>query len=188
MNPEWLGMKDMIELNMARAQKELPPFTINFGTFQDDKASGNLGRIARYAKRDYEYMMRMNSAWTFTLKHGTPEEKAEITAFLDSIAAADPPSEQDKKEFMEWMWDWMQYAGYGNPAQSPRVWKAVFMTTFPFLLENGEKNPHFKERAVEFMERGEHVLRNLLKLEKSNDKLLHTAGRLNFRALGFTGL
>jgi len=47
---------------------------------------------------------------------------------------------QDEQDFSKWFADYLKWAGYGNPANNPRVWKGLIMMHFPFLLENGVRN------------------------------------------------
>ena len=184
----WLSSKDYMEVNLERAKNGLPPVEMPFGTFDEDRSAGQLEKIKRYAKRDFEYMSKQTSVWVYMMKHGTPEEKKEIMMFIESMMSADPPTDADKKPFLEWLWLWLQYAGYGNPSQSPRVWKAIFMTVFPFILENGEHNPEFKEKADEVFMKAEHIMSGLLKMERANEKALNAASNLSWRSIRIRGL
>lgn len=164
----WLTGEQLVKVNMELLKQNMPPVASTYGKLVDDIS--DIPRIRKMAIKDYEFLMQHMNYLINTLQNGSEEDKSLVFDMLKQSADVSEPSEQEREDFLQWFGDWLQYAGYGNPSQMPRMWKALIMTLFPFLIENGEKNPEYLQNPVRFLIRFDNYFRTTLKMEKENDK------------------
>merc|ERR1712032_165705 len=74
-------------------------------------------------------------------------------------------SAEDREHVIMWMPAWLEHAGWECPTACPRLFKALFMTAFPFLkpVDYGMENP------IPVWERTLHVMSSVIKRQEGNE-------------------
>merc|ERR1712039_610945 len=79
------------------------------------------------------------------------------------------PTKEEKEQMGRWIIEYLEYAGYAMSKAQPNVYKAMFMASFPLILENGWYNPRMASETEEvhsyFMTSMNRHFQNLLQLD-----------------------
>jgi hypothetical protein len=183
----WLPAEQMHEINMKRVKEGEKPLKSKFGAFEDDKP--NLERIHRMARTDFEWYSNHIEETIFKWEQGSEPERNDMRELMKNGADAHLWTPEDEQDMTKWLADYLQWAGYGNPARNPRVWKGLIMMHFPLIMENGLKNEAFFEDPTTSWKLVNRWMRSSLRIDDEMLKpFTDTISKLNIAFLRPAGL
>lgn len=171
-DPRWLPGDFLLDQNLQRLEKGEPMLRHRFGNFEDDRPY--LHRIAHQGRRDMKFWLSMVPQWVQDWDMADEDEQESQKLMLQNAQATYYMTEDERDEFADWMLDWLEFAGYGNPAQNPMCWKAMIMKVFPFVVEEGLRNPDFINKPIPIWLKWMKVMQDQLKLDDRNDRARHS--------------
>lgn len=184
----WLTASQYWDVSMERMQQGAEPLRAKFGSFEEDKP--HLDRIMGMAKSDMEFWARAMEDLVKQWRTGGPDKDMLIQQMKQEV---EQPlwieNEETCEDFFNWFKCWLAYAGYSNPGEMPRGWKAIIMTTFPMLgLPNGSRHPKYLEDPVPMLRAGEKFMTGQLALQRLHSDVDGMLGSLRTYRLKFTGM
>lgn len=181
-DPRWLPGDVLLDLNLKRLEDNMPLLRHRFGDFEDDKE--HLHRIQTSGQRDMKFWLSMVPQWVQDWDYGDDDERANLRLMLLNSQRSYYMTDDERDEFADWMVDWLQFAGYGNPAQNPMCWKAMIMKRFPFVVESGISNDDFLEEPTPIWLKYMKVMQDNMGLDDKNDRARHS---LSLMGRGYAG-
>lgn len=184
----WLTARQFYDITMENLQQGGDPLKAKFGNFEDDKP--DLDRIMAMASSDVEFWLKTMQDMVVQWQKGG-DDKQNMIKMLEQ-GMAQPCWSEDKEacdDFFNWVRDYMVYAGYDNPQEFPRGWKAIIMTMFPRMgIENGSRNPKYLEDPVPMLKAGQRFMRGHLALLRLHSDVDGVLGSLRTYRMKFTGM
>lgn len=170
----WLTARQMMKMNMENhASGSGTYIKAAFTSFDDDLQKDLFERIRKTAIEDLLWSEKETLSYIAQWR-SNEQFRTEMKEMVEGMWESSMTwTDNDKKEIGAWFCDWMGYAGYESPSNSPRVYKALIMQAFPKMHFGGKQA--FIDDPVPTMLRYVYFCRNMLQLDNMNSKMMRRA-------------